>query len=211
VTEAILKHNIQLLTQLTRFIVGECFKRMARDEMLSKFMSLQVDPALFVDLHLQVEREAIHLTEISLLELVTPDRLRGELRKSGKKLQDGFQLVYGEENPVIKDFLNQNLIQFRELGLRARVEFYNPLLTVERKGENFLDLANLAYNRPDRFLKKIEGVLEADRRYNEELVRQTESLHRFLMKKQTEYELQKMDEIWKEFLEEAFRSPAALP
>lgn len=210
-TEEVLKHNIQLLGQLTRYIVGECFKRMARDEMLSKFMSLQVDPALFVDLHLQIEREAIHLTEISLLELVTPDRLRNEMVKSGKKIQTGFELVYGEENPVIKDFQNQSLIQFRELGLRSRVEFYNPFLTVSRKGENFLDLAILAYNSSDRFLKKIEGVLEADRRYNEQLVRQTESLHRFLMKKQTDYQFQKMDEIWKEFLQEAFRSPAALP
>ncbi len=209
--EDVLKHNIQVLQQLARQMVGERFKRMARDEVLSKFMSLQIDPALFVDLQLQVEREAIHLTEISLLTLVTPDRLQREIQKAARQLQQGFQNVYGEENQVMKDFLSQSLVQMRESCLRARVDFYNPFLSQTEKAANPLQFAVSAYNRAEKFSKKLEGIIEADRRYNEELIRQTETMHRFLMKKQSEIELLKSEELWAEFQEEAFKTPAALP
>lgn len=210
-SEEILKHNLLVLNQLARALVGDRFKRMAKDEMLSRFMSLQVDPALFVDLHLQVEREAIHLAEISLLALVTPDRMAREYEKTARRIQEGFQLVYGEENQIMKDFTQPLLISLRQSALRARVELFNPFLSVNVKGESPFHLAKSAFQNSEKLFKKLEGVLEADRRYNDELVKQTESLHRFLMKKQTDYELQKNREIWSEFMEGAFHVPAALP
>lgn len=209
--EDVVKHNIQVLGQLARWIVGERYKQMARDEVLSKFMSLQVDPILLVDMSLQLEREAIHLAEISLLALVTPDKMQIEARKSAKRIQDGYVQIYGEENPVVRDFSSPSLLQLRQACIRARVDFYNPFLSIEHKGASPKDLAYHAYLKSDRFQKKVAGFLEADRRYGEELVRQTEQLHRFMMKKQVDVELSRAEALWSEFQLETFKEPQALP
>lgn len=52
-------------------------------------------------------------------------------------------------------------------------------------------------------MKSDEGLAEA-------LVSATDPMHRFLMKKQMEYELKNINELWKEFEEEAFRKTKEL-
>lgn len=209
--EAQLRSNISILQQVTKSIVADRFKRMAKDEVLSKFISSSVDPILLVDLALQIERESIQLTEISLLEVVTQERMEAEIRRTSKRIQEHYQQVYGEENSVVRDFKAASLLNLRAGTLRSRVDFYNSFLTVESKVETPLELANQAFNRAERFQSKLERVFSSDRSYNDELVRQTEPMHRFLMRKQTDYEILKSEELWLEFKSESFKEPHALP
>lgn len=208
-TKSHIQRNIELLIQLLKSNVAERYKRLAREEKLSRFVTDRVDPALLVDLHLQIERQSVELTEMSLLELVTTARMNAELDRSARRIQQSFQEVYGED--LVPNFLSDALVERRVDCLRARVEFYNPLLVVTQNCENSLQLASKAFARAERFQKKLELVSQKDRQYNDELVRETEATHRFLMRKQTDYEVLKSDELWLEFKSEAFKKPQALP
>lgn len=203
------ERNIQILSHLLKKLIADRYKRMARDEVLSKFVSGGLDPVLLVDLNMQVERDSLQLTEMSLLELVTPDRMMAELKRSAKRIQSTYQEIYGEE--FLENFFSEPLLDLRVKGMRARIDFYNPFLTVQQEVSNSLELAVLAFNRAERFQKKLSNVIEADRAFNDEFVRETSQINRFLMRKQMDYEVLKTEEIWLEFKTEAFKKPQALP
>jgi len=209
VKRELIQRNIHLLSQLLKNIIADRYKRMAKDEMLSRFISSRIDPVLLVDLSLQIERDSIELTEMSLLELVTPDRMAAEVKRSADRIQRVFAEIYGEE--ILENFLSEPLMDLRMQTIRSRIDFYNPFLTVEHEVESFFDLAAKAYVRAERFQKKMGNVVESDRQYNDELVRETNQLHRFMMRKQLDYEILKSEEIWLEFKTEAFKTPHALP
>lgn len=210
-SKAQLDQNLGLLRQILKILIADRYKQMARDEVLSRFIQKHVDPVLLVDASLHIEREALSLTEMSLLSLVTSSRMNAEVRRAAEKIQKSFQEIYGEESDVVHEFCSPELLHLRTDCLRARVDFFNPFLTVTGVVNNVFDLALKAFNKVERFEKKLTPVLEADRRYGEELVRETEATHRFLMKKQMDYELEKAEELWTEFQGQAFRSPRALP
>jgi hypothetical protein len=206
-----LSRNIRLLQQLAKGLVSERFKQLAKESKLSRFSSRVVDPVLLVDLNLQVEREAIQLAEISLLELVTSERLKAELRRSAARIQKTFDIVYrDEEDPDANLFSAENLIQARMKCLHSRVQLYNSFLTVAEDVESPLELAERAFIKADRFAKKLEPILQADRAYYEELVRTAPQIHRFLIKKQSDSEIEKQEALWGEFQMEAFKSQQAL-
>ncbi|TVQ80719.1 MAG: hypothetical protein EA369_01835 [Bradymonadales bacterium] len=207
----VLKRNIRLLSQLLRSIVGERFKQLAREEKLSKFSNQVIDPVLHLDLSLQMEREAIHLAEISLLELVTSERLSSELRRSALRVQEAHQSILApdEDDEFLK---SENLVRARMKALQCRVQFYKAFLTVEESSVNTpLTLALKAFISKERFSKKLDPVLSADRDYFEELARAAPQIQRFLVKKQADIETQKSENLWREFENEVFRQPQALP
>jgi len=205
----LIQRNMRLLSQLLRGIVAERYKQLAREAKLSKVSNQTIDPVLFVDLNMQVEREAVQLTEVSLLELVTAERLRAEMRRSALRIQKSFQLIYGDEDMEVLS--SESLVQARMRCLQARVQFYNSFLTVSEVVDSPTSLASRAFVNQERFTNKLSPVLDADRIYHEELVRTVPQLHRFLFRKQSDFEMQKQEALWKEFQGEAFRSPQALP
>ncbi len=182
---------------------------MAKDEVLFKFITSKIDPALLVDHNLQAEREALDLAEMSLLTLVDSVRMNSELQKSSEKIQNWFQHIYKED--VSKEFNSPALVGVRIEWLRARIDFYRRWLSVMDAADSSLELAVKAFQNRDRFLTQVRNVLEADKNFATEVIRVTNSLHRFLMKKQMDYELEKSKELWDEFSREAFHKPAELP
>lgn len=203
------ERNKHILAQLLKSVITERYKRMAKEEVLSRFLSKNLDPVLLIDLHLRMERDAIELAEMSLLELVTSDRINSELKRSALRIQQAYQEIYGEE--VVPDFSGDSLVDLRMRCFRARLDMYNSFLTVTAPAKNSLELAALAFQRAERFQKKLSAVCEVDRFYGDELVRQTSSIHRFMMRKQLDYEILKSEEVWLEFKTEAFKEPQALP
>lgn len=204
-----IERNAQILLQLLRALVTERYKRMAREEVLSRFMSGRLDPVLLIDLQMRAERDAVELTEVSLLELVTSDRMNAETKRSAIRIQQAYQEIYGEE--IVPNFLSDHLVDLRIRSLRSRIDFYNSFLSVPDELSNSLELAAKGFEKAERFEKKLSAVLDADQRYAEELVRQTDSIHRFMMRKQLDHELAKAKASWEEFLREAFKKPQALP
>lgn len=204
-----LQKNMQILASLLKSVVAERYKRMAKKEVLSRFLSKNLDPVLLIDLHLRMERDAIDLTEMSLLELVNSDRMNAELKRSAHRIQLGYQEIYGEE--IVPDFISESLIDLRVRCLRARIEFYNHYLVVSEEVSNSLELGARAFQKAERFQKKLSAVFEMDRAYADELVRQTNAIHRFMMRKQLDYEILKSEEIWLEYKVEVFKEPQALP
>lgn len=207
----VLGRNLQLVNQLAKLVVADRFKRMARDEVLSRFIQSSVDPVLLVDLNLRVDRESIHLAEMSLLSLVTAERMSAEIKRTAVSIQRSYQEVYGEDSKMVKDFASPELVHLRTDCLRARVEFYKCFLVVHDTVSTIFELAVKAFNKAERFQSKLEPVINADRRYNDELVRETETTQRFLMRKQTDYEILKAEELWLEFKTQSFKEPQALP
>lgn len=208
-----LSRNLKILLQLVRSMVAERYKQLAREEKLSRFSSRIIDPALLLDLNLQVEREGIHLAELSLLQLVTEERLRAELRRSAMRIQKTFDAIYRNENDDedFKLFSSENLVQARVRCLYARVQLYNSFLTVAEEVDSPLRLCQRAFVQSDRFVKKLQPVFEMDRLYAEELVRSFPEMQRFMVKKQSDSELDKQEGLWREFQTEVFKRPPALP
>lgn len=203
------QRNLHILGQLVKGIVSDRFKRMAKGEVLTRFSSVNIDPALLVDLAMQTEREALALTDMSLLDLVTPDRLASELRRSSLRIQNSYQEIYGES--VVENFSSEPLVDLRLHSLRTRIDFYNPFLSIHSDVNDSLELAVMAFNRAERFQKSLSTVIESDRNYFDELIRQSNSMYRFMIRKQCDHELLKAEESWLEFKTEAFKKPQELP
>jgi hypothetical protein len=209
VSSALIEAHAKMLLQLLKSVVTERYKRMAKEEVLSRFMAQNLDPVLLIDLHMRMERDAVQLTEVSLLELVSSDRMINELKKSSVRIQAAYQEIYGED--VVENFSHPHLIELRQRCFQKRIEFYNSFLTVNRSCANSLEMGAQAFNKAERFQKKLSNVFDVDRSYADELVRQTHTTYRFLMRRQTDYEILKSEEIWLEYKTEAFKEPQALP
>lgn len=203
-----IQKNAGLLAQLLKNLTAERFKSMAKEESLSRYLAAPVDPVLLMDLNLQVERDAIQLTEMSLLALVTSERMRAELKRTATRLQKSFQSIFGDESIV--DFASDSLIEKRIQCLRTRVDFYNPFLSCSSEGSNIFDLARQAFLESERFETKLKRLLESDQDYLQTLVKETAELQRFLAKKQTDIEFQWIQKNWREFQHEAFKKPPEL-
>lgn len=201
--------NAKILLQLLKSVVTERYKQMAKEEVLSRFVTHNLDPVLLIDLNMRMEREAVELTEVSLLELVSSERMLNELQKSSARVQAAYQEIYGEN--VVGDFSDSNLIEARQRCFQKRIEFYNSFLTANQICSNPLELGAVAFNKAERFQKKLSSLLAVDRSYADELVRQTSATYRFLMRRQMDYEILKSEEIWLEYKKEAFKEPQALP
>jgi len=203
-----LQKNVGLLVRLLKTLVADRYKSMAKAENLSRYLSAGVDPVLIVDLNMQIERDAVQLTEMSLLELVTSDRMRAELMRTASRLQKSFQSVFGDESIV--DFCSDSLIGKRIQCLRSRIDFYNPFLSCNSKASHIFELVRDAYQESHRFEAKLGKLLDADRDYLQSLVKETAELQRFLAKKQTDLEYQWLERCWKDFQAAAFKKPAQL-
>lgn len=201
--------RFQILAGLVKQVITDRFKRLAKDEVLSKFAAAQIDPALLVDHAFQAEREALELAEMSLLELVTSDRLDRELNVSSRRIQDALSKIYPEE--VGAKYPSDALIRSRTRWLRSRIDFYSRWLSVETDAETPLELAIETFRSLKNFNAKLEPVLEADRIYAEDMTKATAILFRLLMKKQLDHELETSEEIWREFAMEAFKPTKSLP
>lgn len=200
--------HYQILAFLLKSSVAERFKLMAKDEVLSKFISSRIDPALLVDHHLQSEKEALDLAEMSLLHLVDSDRLNAELRRSAERIQLRLSQIFGPE--VSAGFVSQKLIEFRTSWLRARLEFFKVWLSAPTRESSPADLARTTFHSSKKFQEHLERIFQTDQKLADEIVRETEPLFRFLMKKQLDYEYLKSKEIWTEFQTEIFRKPSEL-
>lgn len=203
------KAQYQILARFIRDIIRDRFKRLAKDEMLSKFMTQEIDPALLVDHYLQAERECVDLAEIGLLELVDSEKLGSELSRAAKKIQENLQRVYGSR--VAQNFLSEDLMETRIEWIRARMEFYAQWLSVDSDARNSFDLAKDAFKTSKNLARKLENVLRSDKLLGEGILKSTNSMFRLLMKKQLEHEAAQAKELWEEFIKEVFKEPLALP
>jgi hypothetical protein len=157
---------------------------MARDQTLFKFISSRVDPALLIDFHLQSEREALDLAEMSLLQLVDSQRLNDEIHRSAEKIQKAFQSILGEE--VSDELASDKLIQCRSAWMKARVDFYRKWLSLSEETSSSLELAAKTFRSAKNFDKDLRLLLLTDKAYGDEVVRVTQSMFRFLMRKQVQ-------------------------
>lgn len=203
------KQQYQLLAHLVREIITDRFKRLAKDEVLSKFISGNVDPALLVDHYIQSEREAMDLAEMSLLQLVSAERLQSEIHKAAEKIQSNLARIYS--SGVSRDFMGSTLTDARARWLRVRIDFYARWMSVSTGASSPKDLARDAFRNLKGFESRLESLIEADRLFSDELVRATPSMYRLLMKKQLDHEIDRAVEVWKEFSQEAFKEAKALP
>lgn len=204
-----IRRHYKLLAHLLKSLTSERFKRMAKDEVLSRFISSRVDPALLVDHAFQAEKEALDLSEMSLLQLVSPDHLRTEILKSSERIQKNFEQVLGSQ--ITSELLTDQLLELRAIWIATRVEFFRRWLSIDEDAETPLDLARRSFKSRKRFEASMARIMEADKTFADALVSATNPLHRFLMKKQMEYELKNSEDLWEEFKEEAFRKVRELP
>ncbi|MBN8555101.1 MAG: hypothetical protein J0L93_06640 [Deltaproteobacteria bacterium] len=182
---------------------------MAKDEVLFKFLSARVDPAILVDHALQSEREALDLAEMSLLELVDEERMQDILKKSADKIQHLFQNIFGDDRA--KEFISEDLLNQRMLWLRVRVEFYRKWLSYSEKVNSPTELAVKTFRSTKNFDANLNRLFKAEKDFAEETVSATHSLHRFLMRKQLDHEIKSFEDIWTDFKVEAFKKFAELP
>lgn len=203
------KAHTALLAHLLKGFVAERFKRMARDEVLFKFLSSRIDPAVLVDHALQAEKEALDLTEMSLLQLVDSKRMEQELFRSGEKIQNAFQKIFGDD--ISKEFNSERMIEKRTQWLAVRVDFYRKWISLSDDADSPKDLAAKAFRQVKTFEASLAVLHAIDKEFAEELIKSTNALYRFLMRKQMEHETQRSIEVWEEFKKEAFHKPAALP
>lgn len=202
-------HQYKILAHLIREIITDRFKRLAKDEVLSKFISGHVDPALLVDHYFQSEREALDLAEMSLLKLVSAELLHTEVAKAAEKIQNNLKRIYSTQ--VSGEFSSQALFEARVKWVKSRIEFYARWMSVESKAYSPSDLAREAFRSAKNFQAKVAVVLAADKALSDEITKATPSMYRLLMHKQLQHEIERAVEIWREFSEEAFKESKALP
>jgi len=204
-----IKAHYIILAYLLRQLVTSRYKAMAKDRVLFKFISSRVDPALLIDHNLQAEKESLDLAEMSLLKLVDSDKMSGETRKSAEKIQASFQGIFGKD--ISKEFHSESLIILREKWLNVRIHFYRKWLSLSEKAESPIDLAQRTFKTLKKFDENFEPLITTDKELSDEVVRLTESLHRFLMRKQFDYELKHSEILWNEFRVDAFKEKLSLP
>ena len=204
----LVKHHYKILAHLLRGLVAERFKRMAKDEVLFKFISHCIEPAILVDHNLQAEREALDLAEMSLLELVSQERLEAELQKSADRIQNNFQRMFGQG--VASNYASKDLISLRVNWLSSRVDFYRRMLSLSHEVESPAELGAKAFRSVKKFSICLDAVSKSDREFSEATVSSTNTLHRFLMKKHMDYDLKNSEALWGEFASEAFRKTPEL-
>jgi hypothetical protein len=197
------KPHYGILAHLLKGLVAERFKRMARDEVLFKFISSRVDPAVLVDHSLRAEREALDLAEMSLLELVDSERMDAELHKSAEKIQSSFQKIFGNESA--KEFVSSELLHQRIRWLKVRIDFYRKWMGYSDEASSPTELAKKSFRSIKSFDSSLKVLFEIDRQCADEIVRATPSLNRFLMRKQLDYDLKSSEDVWQEFKQQAFR------
>lgn len=197
-----------LLAHLIKTLVADRFKRMAKDEVLFKFLTSKVDPAVLVDYHLQSEKEALDLAEMSLLELVDSEKMNSELRKSAQRIQSNFQNIFRTSES--DHFTDEPLIDHRMHWLRGRIHFYRKWLSFSGTATSPLELASSAFQNAKAFRSNLEVLQRTDKDCADETIKATAPLHRFLMKKHFDHELVNSHELWLEFADEAFRKTPEL-
>lgn len=206
-SESVKKNAAVLLSCLTQ-MVKHRFKTMAKEEVLSRFLGTSIDPAVLMDLQLQVERESVQLTELSLLELVTAGRLEAEILKASERIQSSYGAIFEQDAPV--EFASKHLVHQRARCFRTRVDLFNPFLTNTKLVDDCYRLAQVAFVEQDRFIKKIKSVLDADRSYDEALIKEASSMHRFMLTKQTRYTQELAEQFWVDFGGRSFRKTPEL-
>jgi hypothetical protein len=208
INQELVRSHYLILARLLKNLVSERFKQMARDEVLFKFVSSNIDPVLLVDLSLQAEREALDLADMSLLSLVDATRMEDELRRSSIRLQSRFQKIYGEE--VADNYVSEKLLEVRIEWLRARVLFYRKWLSIADTASTALELGARAFSSSQSFESSLKVLEETQARWAEDIVKATKPLFRFLIKKQLDYESENASNLWQEFRSEAFKKPPQL-
>ena len=207
-TPTIKAHYVILAYLLKQLVTGR-FKSMAKDRTLFRFISSRVDPALLIDHALHAEKEALDLAEMSLLKLVDSDKMSAEVRKSAHRIQTAFQGIFGED--VSKDYCCDALVEVREKWLGVRIDFYRKFLSLSDRCDTPLDLTQRTFNREKKFEDALHYLFKVDQMLADEIIKYTNSLHTFLMKKQLDNELEHSQELWEELRKQAFKEQAALP
>jgi len=202
------KASTRVLARLLGELIRDRFKRLAKDEVLSKFLASRMDPALLVDHYLQAERKALELAELSLLELVSPDRLTAELNSASQWIQSNLKEIYGEAG---ESFTKDEVLFRRAEWMRSRIEFYSRWLSIQSTTTKPWELAVEAFKNSKSFSNKLERLFRADENMDQALVAATPSFYRLLMKRQLEHELQSAREVWNQFMSEAFKETKVFP
>lgn len=197
-----------LVAHLIKTLIADRFKRMAKDEVLFKFLTTRVDPAVLVDFHLQAERSALDLAEMSLLTLVDSEKMNSELRRSAEHIQNNFQNIFRTD--ASENFVAETLVDHRMHWLRGRIHFYRKWLSLTTTADSPTDLAFKSFRNSKAFVSNLDVLFRTDRACADETIRATSSIHRFLMKKHFDYELKSSQELWNEFSEAAFRKTPEL-
>lgn len=207
-TKTAVNAHYVLLAHLLKSIVSDRFKRMAKDEVLFKFLSNKVEPAVLVDYHLQSEKEALDLAEMSLLELVDSEKMTAELLKSAERIQSNFHSIFCTDQS--ENFKSATLIEQRMHWLRGRIHFYRKWLSFSNTANSPIDLALKAFQNAKSFRSNLEVLERTDKSCADEIIRATAPLHKFLMKKHLDHELKNSHELWSEFADEVFRKTPEL-
>ncbi len=204
-----IKIHYKIVAHLLKSLVADKFKRMARDEVLSKFLSNNIDPALLVDLHMRAEVEALDLAEVGLLKLIDTAELTRQLEKSALKIQEHFQFVYGEKGGRV--YLSEDLLLWRVEWLRRRVLFFQKWLSLVEICETPADLGFKTFRTRKSLDDSLKHLFEIDAKLAEATVQATPAFFRFLMLKQLQCEADHLQSVWKEFRDEVFKKIQELP
>jgi hypothetical protein len=199
----------QLLALLLKQLVTERYKQFARDEVLSRFVSMGVEPVHLVDLALTSERAAIELAAKSLAGPITGGRLDHEISELALKLQQEVAKTYPDS--VLDGFASDALLSVRRRWLRARIDFYSRWLSVDSSAKEIQDLARDVFHSAKKFNDKIEPLFRADSDLWDEMIRSTKPMYKLLMKRQSALEIEQSQRLWREFSALAFKQAKSLP
>jgi hypothetical protein len=188
------KESAKLLSVLIKEIITDRFKKMARDENLTKFLSSKIEPAKLVDFHVSAEREALQLSVDRVESALAGSDLDRALKEVALRIQSNFQAIYGSD--VLPINQAPELLLARSLWLRSRVDFYTRWINVKASEGSAKDLALAAFRSEKAFRKFLDQIFAADENLCKEVVRSTNPTFRLLMKKQFELETQQARLLW---------------
>lgn len=197
-----------LLTHFVRNLVTDRYKNLAKDEKLFRFLSDQVEPALLIDHSITAEREGMDLAEMSLLKLVDTTRMSEEVARTAERVQRSLSTLLGFQ--IGAEYMNAAALNAREKWLLERVVFYRRFLSLKKDVSSPLELAQLSFRSRELFESALEPLIRSEEELYEELLRHTPALHRFLMKKHWDLQLEVIRHTWEEFSEEAFKETKKL-
>lgn len=186
--------SAKLLSVLIKEIITDRFKKMARDEKLTKFLASKIEPAKLVDFHVSAEREALQLSVERVEESLAGGELDRAIQEAALRVQTNFQQIYGSD--VLPINQAPELLVARSQWLRSRVDFYTRWINVKASEGSAKDLALAAFRSEKAFRKYLEQIFSADETLCQEVVRSTNPTFRLLMKKQFELESEQARLLW---------------
>ncbi len=199
----------KILIYLIREMITDRFKRLARDEALSKFIFNEIDPAALIDVYLQAEKEALQLSQKTLGELHSSTTLQKSLLESSARIHERLGAVYGSD--FESGISSSAALESRARWLKSRMEFYSQWMSVESSSHTPETLARDAFKTAKNFKSKVALVLDSEKDLHESLLKTVPTTYRLLFKKQCEHELERARDLWEEFAGEVFKEVKQFP